>query len=997
MRLQLCAFLAFADPSVALQTHGLYRPPTTRLPGWTTSTTSRVNFRTSPSSSVLSMGLLDGLLDQEAADAKLFAKDSEEYMATLTPIVERINSLEPSIEDLSDEELAAKTVEFRKRIANGEELGVGTPLTDEAFAVVREAAWRVLEQRHYDVQVTAGLALLQGGRAAEMGTGEGKTLVATLPCYVNALLGKGAMVVTVNDYLARRDSERMGQVHRFLGLSVGLVQGSSTTEQRKEAYGSDVTYVTNSELGFDFLRDHLALSKQEVVLPIFEDEIESDIYFPGYCLVDECDSVLIDEARTPLIISKQADAPGAKYATAAKLAAALTEDVHFDIDLKNKNVVLTERGYTDCEAALGVDSLFTPQGDGSGWAPYVVNAIKAAALFKKDVDYTLLKDAEGKDAGVGIIDAFTGRVMDGRRWSDGLHQSVEAMEGMEVSKMSQVIATVTYQSLFRQFARLSGMSGTAMPASKEFISTYGLLVTPIPTALPIARRDYPDVTFKTRAAADRALIKEIQSVGGGELDGRPCLIGTTSVEQSEGIVASLAASGIPAELLNASPLNAAREGEIIAQAGRPGVVTVATNMAGRGTDILLGGCAGTMSKLLVRGRLAEAGVLAEGEASKLPPSPPAEYYPCKIAEDVDSLVAAAARAVKKAYPEGMGADQLSDLLTVAADTTEAEDDPAHVVELRDAAEGVKETFKGVLEPEKEAVLKRGGLYVMGTARHESSRIDAQLRGRSGRQGDPGTSRFFLSFEDEMYVTFGGDGVTKILEMFRVSEDMPVEAPQVTESLDRVQKNVEDKYAEIREQVTQFDSVLNGQRGAIYARRRAVLFGDDDLIVKTFIGYNEGTVNDIVTAQGGGDGEPDVDGVLAKAAQFFPGIEMLVRKEDIAGKDVGAVRAYILAGVEELFKANTAEMERKAKAAGSPAGAIARTARYTIQVTMDNAWSQHLQNMEALKENVVLRQYRGLDPVKEYKEDALTLFGGLEDDMRRNAVYSLWQSMAAQAK
>lgn len=836
------------------------------------------------------------------------------------------------------------------------------------------------------MQVLGGL-ILHDGRLAEMATGEGKTLVATLPAYVNALTGKSSFVITVNDYLARRDMEKMGQVHRFLGLTVGLIQSGMTEDQRRNAYSCDVVYVTNSELGFDYLRDHLALSPAQTVLPGGAGE------FNGFCVVDEADSVLIDEARTPLIISKQVPAPANKYATANELAAALKPDIHYKIDLKNKNVVLNDVGYRDSERALGIESLFSIQSDGEAWAPFISNAVKAKELFTKDVEYTITTDSSGKAIGVGIIDAFTGRVLDGRRWSDGLHQSIEAMEGIEVSQQSRVIAKVTYQALFRQFTRLSGMTGTAMADAAELELTYGLKVTRVPTALPVARRDYPDVAFRTREAANKALIKEIVNVGGGKPGGRPCLVGTTSVAQSELLVESLAKEGIKAELLNASPKNAPRESEIIAQAGRAGVVTVATNMAGRGTDILLGGCPTTMSRIKTRAVLLEENVLSGEQAATLPPSPGEDYFPCDISDETLTMLKGAAASVKASMSSDLTAIELDELLTLAFDTTESEDDSDHIVQLRDAADGVKEAFKIVLDEEKDVVKSRGGLYVMGTNRHESSRIDKQLRGRSGRQGDPGTSRFFLSFEDVMFVIFGGDNLKKMLTMFRVSDDMPVEAPQVSEALDKVQGAVEEKYRSIREEIFRFDDVLNSQRKVIYSRRRRILFAPASDSLETMRQYNEQTVAELVAAQTGEDGAVNLSKVLEKVAQFFPPVGPLFVEDDLAGKDSKAVASFLSVAVDEVFKGKTKELEDRAKAAGNPPNSLGRSANYVTLITMDNAWSDHLQAMENLKESVILRQYQGRDPVAEYENEAFTLFKGLEDSMRRNAVFSLWQSLA----
>jgi preprotein translocase subunit SecA len=924
------------------------------------------------------MGMFDEMV--ASADDKKRAQLNKSYLEGLQKRVQRINELEDDIENLSDEELQSKTKEFRERLAKGEDINGN--LLEEAFAVVREAAWRVLELRHYDVQLLGGL-VLHDGRLAEMATGEGKTLVATLPAYLNGLMGK-SYVITVNDYLARRDMEKMGQIHKFLGLGVGLIQSNMTEEQRQKAYQCNVIYVTNAELGFDYLRDHLALAPAQTVLP--------DNAFDGFCIVDEADSVLIDEARTPLIISKQVPAPANKYSTANELAGALKKNYHYTVDEKNKNIVLTEVGYRDSENALGIESLFAIGSDGEAWAPFVTNAVKAKELFTKDVDYTVLTNNSDEKVGVGIVDAFTGRVLDGRRWSDGLHQSIEAKEGIAVSEQSKVIAKVTYQNLFRQFTRLAGMTGTAMADAAELESIYGLQVTPVPTALPVARRDYPDVAFKTRKAADQALIKEVVNVGGGKPGGRPCLIGTTSVAQSEILVAALKEEGIEAELLNASPKNAPRESEIIAQAGRAGIVTVATNMAGRGTDILLGGCPKTMARIKTRSSLIEQGVISDEEAANLPPTPPESYFPCPLNDDIELALKTAASSIKKARGTDISAIDLDEILTVANDATEAEDDPDYVIQLREATEAINDLYSEVLNEEKEAVKARGGLYVMGTNRHESSRIDRQLRGRAGRQGDPGSSRFFLSFEDDMFVIFGGDAMKKMLEMFRVSEDMPVEAPQVTEALDKVQKAVEEKYREIRSEIFRFDETLNEQRKAIYARRQEILLAVPEKTIELMKTYNEETVQDIVKAQTSDNGDVKTDKVVEKLAQFFPGVEI----DNMKGKDVSGIVSHASEIINKAFAKRVDEMEAAAKAAGRPAAPIARSANYLTLVTLDNAWSDHLQNMENLKEAVILRRYQGLDPITEYKNEAFALFEGLEDKMRFNAVYSLWQSLAPQA-
>lgn len=944
--------------------------------------------------------ILDDLFNPSSSKTKEeIQKENKGYLDTLQKKIQKINELEATIEELDDEELQAKTIEFRERLKSGkDDVLTSDALIEEAFAVVREASWRVLELRHYDVQLMGGL-ILHDGRLAEMATGEGKTLVATLPCYLNALDPNRrypVFVVTVNDYLARRDAEKMGQIHRFLGLKVGCVQSDMDAEERKRVYEEcDIVYVTNSELGFDYLRDHLALSKAGTVLPgstidNIEDESSGISEFNGFCIVDEADSVLIDEARTPLIISKQVPAPETQYEIANQIANALERKVHYEVDAKNKNIMLNDKGYLDCESALKVDSLFFVSKEYGAWAPYILNAVKAKELFDKDIDYTVLEDEKKEKIGVGIIDAFTGRVLDGRRWSDGLHQSIEAKEGISVSSQSKVIAKITYQSLFRQFTRLSGMTGTAASDAIEFDQVYDLPVTIVPTALPIARRDYPDVVFKTRNAGNKALINEILDLKDYEDDGgRPVLIGTTSIAASEIIVDQLKKrGGIDAEILNALPKNAARESEIIAQAGRAGVVTVATNMAGRGTDILLGGCPSTMARIKLRSILVPAlAKINEKELEKIPPSPKDDYYPAEsIPSEATDLIQNAGTNIAKAYDivNDMTALLLEDIISTATDTTEAEDDPEHIVQLRDAYEQIVGTYKPILDEEKELIRSKGGLYVMGTTRHESTRIDDQLRGRAGRQGDPGSSRFFLSFEDDIFVVFGGDGLNKILETFRVSEDMPIEAASVSKSLDRVQLSVEEKYRDIRSQILEFDLVLEGQRRVVYARRQRILFSSTEKTLDIIKQYHEDSVRDIVQAQVNSKGEVDTTKIFEKIVQFFPPVANILTAEDLQQykNNADSIQSYLNLSIDELFNL------KKEKDPES----IARSANYILLVSIDNAWSDHLQNMENLKESVVLRKYQNLDPVAEYKNEAFGMFKGLEDAMRLNAIYSLWQSV-----
>lgn len=916
--------------------------------------------RTAPQPQTRRTGVLEGLNDlvqtvsspEKSAEADLTA-ENEEFIERCRIRAGRINNLEKDIEGLSDAGLRGKTKELQQRLATGASLD---DVLEEAFAVVREAAWRVLEMRHYDVQLIAGM-VLQEGRLAEMATGEGKTLAATLPTYLNALEGQGALVVTANEYLARRDAETVGQVHRFLGLTVGLVQSDMEAEDRRDAYEADVTYITNAELGFDFLRDNLALSPEGTV----------QHRTPAFCLVDECDSILIDEARTPLIISKQVDAPKEKYEIAAQLAAVLKQGTHYDVDEKGQQIQMTDTGFKDAERVLG-KSMFN---SADPWAPFVMNAIKAKALFEADVQY-IVKGNE-----IAIVDTFTGRVMEGRRWSDGVHQSIEAKEGIAVSTESQVIATVTYQSLFRTFSRLCGMTGTAMSDAKEFRKVYGLAVTKIPTALPVARRDYPDVVFKTNRAKMKAMLSEVARVHEA---GRPLLIGTTSVQDSEDIASQLRERNITARVLNAKPENVDCEGEVISQAGRLGAVTVATNMAGRGTDILLGGSAGVMTKLRIRDGLVRAGCveggMREGQGTLMDDG----FYPIELSPDAEAAIAAAAAALL----DGEDSDgplplvELEELVSIAAEKAPIAD-PV-VLALRKAYGAVRGEFNAVVDPEKEAVRKLGGLYVVGTERHESARIDNQLRGRAGRQGDPGASRFFLSLDDKTLRTFGADRMKTIMDSFRVSEDIPLEAKMVSDAIDKVQNKVEEFYSEIRSQVFTFDEVLATQRDNIYSRRAEVLAASDEEMLATFTRYSHETAADILVNYVS-DAGVNGTGLQAKIAEYFPNIQIDAAAMD--GMSQPQLETYLNEAINLVIE------EKRVMIEGWKAGQFARVAKYLTLVQIDNNWSEHLRNMNFLKESVILRKYQGRDVLQEYVTEGVTMFQAFLANARRGTTFSLF--------
>ncbi|CAN1199247.1 Protein translocase subunit SECA1, chloroplastic [Linum perenne] len=757
-----------------------------------------------------------------------------------------VNRFESEIASLSDPELRERTSGLKQRAQQGESLD---SLLPEAFALVREASKRVLGLRPFDVQLIGGM-VLHKGEIAEMKTGEGKTLVAILPAVLNALSGKGVHVVTVNDYLARRDCEWVGQVPRFLGLKVGLIQQNMTSEQRRENYLCDITYVTNSELGFDYLRDNLATSVEELVLRRF-----------NYCVIDEVDSILIDEARTPLIISGPAEKPSDRYYKAAKIAAAFERDIHYTVDEKQKNVLLTEQGYEDSEEILNLKDLYDPR---EQWAMYILNAIKAKELFLRDVNYIV----RGKE--VFIVDEFTGRVMQGRRWSDGLHQAVEAKEGLPIQNETITLASISYQNFFLQFPKLCGMTGTAATESTEFESIYKLKVTIVPTNKPMIRKDDSDVVFRATVGKWRAVVVEISRM---HKTGRPVLVGTTSVEQSDALSVQLQEAEIPHEVLNAKPENVEREAEIVAQSGRLGAVTIATNMAGRGTDIILGG----------------------------------------------------------------------------------------------------------------NVISAGGLHVVGTERHESRRIDNQLRGRSGRQGDPGSSRFFLSLEDNIFRIFGGDRIQGLMRAFRV-EDLPIESQMLTKALDEAQRKVENYFFDIRKQLFEYDEVLNSQRDRVYSERRRAL--ESGSLQSLIVEYAELTMDDILEANIGSDAPSenwDLEKLIAKVQQYCYLLNDLT--PDLLRSQCSSyseLRDYLRLRGRDAYLQKRESVEEEAP------GLMKEAERFLILNNIDRLWKEHLQSIKFVQQAVGLRGYAQRDPLIEYKLEGYNLFLDMMARIRRNVIYSIYQ-------
>lgn len=800
---------------------------------------------------------------------KVFGTKHDREMKRIRPIVDKINSYEPAMQALTDEQLKAKTPEFQNRLKNGETVDDILP---EAFAVCREASKRVLGMRHYDVQMIGGIVLNRGS-ISEMRTGEGKTLVATLPVYLNALTGKGVHVVTVNDYLARRDAEWMGRLYGWLGLTTGIIVHGLSDQQRKEMYRSDITYCTNNELGFDYLRDNMKFE--------LEDYVQREL---NYAIVDECDSILIDEARTPLIISGPAEASTDKYITINKIIPQLKRDEHFTMEEKTKTASLTDEGNAKVEQLLGLENLYDPRN--IDILHHVYQALKAHYLYRLDVEY-MIKDGE-----IVIVDEFTGRLMPGRRWSDGLHQAIEAKEGVEVKNENQTLATITFQNYFRMYNKIAGMTGTADTEATEFKKIYNLDVSVIPTNKPIQRMDQEDVVYKSEAAKFKAIAADVRE---RSAKGQPILVGTVSIEKSEALSHALKREGIRHDVLNAKAHE--REAEIVAQAGRKNAVTIATNMAGRGTDIMLGGNAEVMAK--------------------------------KVAEDEST----------PEYQEAL------------------------------------EKFKKQCAEERKDVVAAGGLYIIGTERHESRRIDNQLRGRSGRQGDPGESRFYLSLEDTLMRIFNGERIQKIMSMLNIPEDEPITAKMVTNAIEGAQRKVEGHQFDIRKHLIDYDDVMNKQRTVIYRMRRQVLEGQDvERTILDFLGDIVSNILDTHVPEMGKKEEWNMDALNTALAQQF-GIRL----------DLGAISANSEAITEAVSKAVKEVYERQ-KASMGPF--FPQVQKMILLQSIDNHWKEHLQVIDKLKEGINLRGYASKDPLIEYKKEAFNAFENLNNVIKGDVIEKL---------
>ena len=841
---------------------------------------------------------------------KIFGDYSQKELKRIKPLCDKILALESTYEKLTDAELRAKTEEFKKRYQNGESLDALLP---EAFAVCREASWRVLGMKHFPVQVLGGIILHQG-RIAEMKTGEGKTLVATLPAYLNAIAGEGVHIVTVNDYLARRDSEWMGKVFRFLGLTVGLVIPSIPHDQKAAAYAADITYGTNNEFGFDYLRDNMVMYKEQRVQRGH-----------NFAIVDEVDSILIDEARTPLIISGRADkstdlykiadnfVKGLKCVKVTELSSKknaedeLEEEGDYIVDEKARTATLTKSGVAKAEKFFSLENLM--DAENLTIQHHINLAIKARGVMQRDVDYVV------KDGQVLIVDEFTGRIMIGRRYSEGLHQAIEAKEGVNVRHESRTLATITFQNYFRLYKKLSGMTGTAMTERQEFEEIYNLDVVEIPTNKPMIRIDHPDVLFKTEEAKFNAAIDQIVAC---HEKGQPVLVGTVSIEKSEKFSKALKRRGIKHEVLNAK--NHEREAEIIAQAGRLGAVTIATNMAGRGTDIILGGNCEYMAKAEMR---------------------------------------------KMGIPEEL----------IAESTSFAETDDEEILKARQIFKELEAKFKEQQAAEAEAVRKAGGLFIIGTERHESRRIDNQLRGRSGRQGDPGESRFYLSAEDDLLRLFAGDRFYRTLDMFKSAGEMPIDAKIFSSAIESAQKKVEGNNFAIRRNLLKYDDVMNQQREIIYKQRNMVLDGVDlDATIQKMIEESIRSAVDFYCAKNIPSEDWNLDGLRSKYAW------LLKNKEDV-NSDMSHDEVY-----ETLLNLAMERFNHQKALYGEE---LMRALEHKILLeNVDIRWMEHIDAMEQLKTGIGLRAYAQKDPVVAFRQESFDMFEEMTENIRDGTVQML---------
>nr|YP_010537110.1 preprotein-translocase subunit a [Lithodesmioides polymorpha]UYC30897.1 preprotein-translocase subunit a [Lithodesmioides polymorpha] len=878
-----------------------------------------------------------------------FTKDS--IVKKYQKLIDQINALENNLTTLTDSELRNKTFQLKKQYHNEQDL---TPLIAEAFAITREASSRTLGLRHFDVQLMGGL-VLNSGKIAEMRTGEGKTLVATLPAYLNALTNKGVHIVTVNDYLANRDQVSMGQIYRFLGLDTGLIQENMLVSERQQNYRADITYVTNNEVVFDYLRDNMALNINEVVLPPF-----------NYCIVDEVDSIFIDEAQTPLIISDSIETSIDKYIIAAEVTNYLEVNVHFKVDEKNKNVILTEQGTIQIEKILGIEDLYNPN---DPWIPYIITAIKATTLFFRNVHYIVQNNQ------IIIVDEFTGRTMPDRRWSEGLHQAVEAKENVPIRQNTETKASITYQNFFLLYPKLSGMTGTAKTAEVEFEKIYKLPVETIPTARPNLRKDFPDLVYKDNLSKWNAVAKECKDIS---FTGQPILIGTTTVEKSEMLGELLKEYQLSYQILNAKPENVKREAEIVAQAGKKNSITIATNMAGRGTDIILGG----NITFKIRKQLYTILVLAKNQnklnKSKL-------IFPLLM------------------HLFGTSQKFLSVLNSLLKDSDFLRLSETGILKLLNESDqiqipkipyqcSIKFLVNELLNFSQKSqkldniiVKNLGGLYIIGTERNYSRRIDNQLRGRCGRQGDPGRSRFFLSLEDELLRIFGGSKIQNFMQN-QLFDDVPLESELLTKSLDSAQKRVEEDRYDGRKSLFDYDEILNKQRAVVYYERRKIL--ESTSVRDKILAYGEQIIEEIVSELKQRKFDLNqvtflIENLFGTRINFLNIINKL--GYDINNFDSFELETYLFQEFWLSYELKVLELEIR------HIGIVRSIERTLILIYIDIAWKEHLQKMSLLRDAVGWRSYGQRNPLFEYKNEAYELFQNRTVTIRHLVIYDLLRS------
>jgi preprotein translocase subunit SecA len=857
--------------------------------------------------------------------------------------ISNINHMAKEMMLWSDIELQSQTNKLRKRL-QGKEVTTAD-LLPEAFATIKEACRRVLGINLFDIQLVGGIILHQG-KIAEMKTGEGKTVVATLPAYLNALTQKGVHIVTVNDYLAKRDAEWIGRIYQFLGMTVGLVQQNMNAKDRQLNYAMDITYITNSELGFDYLRDNMAIDKKDLVQRTF-----------NFCIVDEVDSILIDEARTPLIISGPSQVSTDKYVIANKLSEQLEQNIHYEVDEKTRNITLMDNGIIYCENYLCIDNIYQID---NAWAQYILNTLKAKELFVKNQHYIIRNDE------VIIVDEFTGRVMPGRRWSDGLHQAIEAKEHVDIQNENQTLASITYQNFFLMYKKLSGMTGTAKTEEQEFEKIYKVEVVEVPTNKDTQRHDLPDLVYKREYNKWIAIANECYDMY--QL-GRPTLIGTTNVEKSELLARMLDEYDLPYNLLNAKPENVEREADIIAQAGKAYALTIATNMAGRGTDIILGGNMRHTAKTNLVNTIKEYFIDNITQDGTRPSRTCTNQELCNVIpilkQDAEFL---------KITENDIGTyiDKCLNSKNRLSST---------ILALQSVYSMMIESSQVDFEQDRAHVLKAGGLHVIGTERHESRRIDNQLRGRAGRQGDPGSSRFFLSLEDNLLRIFGGDKIYNLMETLKIDNDTPIESQILSSSLNNAQKKVESYYYDIRKQLFEYDEVLNNQRQAIYAERSRIL--NSSYIRDCILEYGESTIDEILIFYY--NDNPNTLNTISQKIQNLLNLPTGITQELLLTMKMSRVKSFLYEQLRITYDLREAYLEQLRP------GLVRQLEKYYLLQQIDKAWQEHLEKMANLRESIGWRSYGQQDPLTEYKNEAFSLFINMITYIRETVVYLIMRS------